>query len=74
MEMRQRKITRTLTLSVYEYGNHRTDGCADDIDIEQEKLSFKESLLEIKSMIQELKDWPLGSKIQVTFEVLRKPE
>lgn len=66
------KTENILTLSAFQYGQHRTDGPVLEADIEQERLSFFESLAPIKNMIQEFKDYPLGTKIKVTMEVIPK--
>jgi hypothetical protein len=64
------KVEEMFTLSVYALGKHRTSGHAKDIDVEDERLSFNESMLPLMSMIQKFKDCRLGSKIKVTMEVI----
>jgi hypothetical protein len=64
------KVEEMFTLSVYALGKHRTSGQVKEIDIEDERLSFSESMLPLISMIQKFKDCRLGSKIKVTMEVI----
>lgn len=64
------KVEEMFTLSIYSHGTHRTHGEIRESDIEEERLTFSESLLPFKEMIQKFKDCRLGSKLKVTIEVI----
>jgi len=62
--------SRVLTLSVYDFGMHRTEGKISKKDIKYNRLSFKESLVPIMDMIQQFYKEPLGTKILIRMEKL----
>jgi len=68
------RVEERFTLSAYEYGKHRIEGPLTEEDITFGRASFRESLSPILDMISQFKDWPLGSKVIVTMEILPNKE
>lgn len=65
------KTERAFTLGAYSYGNMRVSGIVTADDIEEERLTFVESIVPIYHMIQEFNEWNLGTRIKVTMEVIK---